>query len=245
MASREVRIQRDDGPLSSVSIELYAPSLMGDEEWSCRYRIVGLRRTPIDEASVGIDGIQATHLAIQMIANWMLNAENEPGQQVLWPEGAEYDNLELCERSRRSRSPGHGVRSRADAMLDWEIEEALSAVRDDPDGAGRAFRRLRRRAARRQSSDDVIRCLFGLLAVARRKNDPSAALRVVRAISTQQPSWENLLTCARELGKHGRDEEARALYAKALPQIEEGTSLYRFVESKLVGEADRPEGGSA
>lgn len=233
IASRELRAQRDDGTTVVIHIDLYGSRPEAEGEWHCRYRIVGLTRRPIDESSVGIDGIQAVHLAIQQIANWISIYENDPGIRIQWSEGSEFNNLELCRKPHSTRRAEPGVRSRAEAFLDWEIDEAFSIVRNDPDAAERAFKRMRRRAARRGSIDAVVLCLSGLLAVARRKRDVKTALRMVTAIATTSPTRENMLACAKELHEHGRDAEARVWYEKVLPQLEEGTSLHRFVSSRL------------
>lgn len=233
VASRQLRIQRGDETISTIHIEIYSPTLEDEEEWHCRYRIVGLTSRPIDESSVGVDGIQALHLTIQRIANWMSVMENEPGCNIQWPEGSSFDNAELCEKASGPQHTGANARSRAEAILNWEIKAAFSVVRNDPDGAKLMFQRLRRRAVRRGLTEESVHCLYGLLAVARQKRDTKRALKVATIIAERQPSIENMLMCANEFTKHGQDDAAGMWYERVLPQLEEGTSLYQFVSKKL------------
>lgn len=234
IARRELRRQMDDGTIVPIYIEIFAPVAAEDgAEYRCRYRIEGLKSQPIDQVSMGLDGIQALHLSIQTIASWLAAASNDIGVLIQWENGETYDNLELCTESTATRLSSARAPGDAEASLDREIEAAYASIRTDPSGAERAFKRLKRRAVRHNLIKQTTSCIHGQLAVARAKHDSKAALRFARIIVEREPSVENILMFTRELEKGGRPEETRQWYERALTMIDKETSLYSFIAKKL------------
>jgi hypothetical protein len=233
IAIRHLRICRKDKTPEPIQIELYAPAEAANKaEYHCFYRITGLKKKIIEEESVGVDGIQAIHLCVQMIANWISIVSSDSGVEIQWNEGSVFDNLELCRQARPLRQGSTRV-IQSGAVLEREIHRAFSIMRNDPDSAERVFKRIRRRARRSGLIHQAMQCLYGQLAITRIKDDEKAELRLARIIAEHQPTAENIIVVANELEKRGRLQEVPKLYERALALLDEGTKLHEFVAGKL------------
>jgi hypothetical protein len=234
IATRHLRMKRRDGTAVPIRIEVYAPTAAADGiEYRCRYRIIGSKQRPIEQASVGVDGIQAIHICIQMIATWMSVLRHDHGAELEWPEGSPFDNLEHCQERGRPQRDERTTTIRSDPSIDRELRNALTIMRDTPDDAERTFKRLRRRALRLGLIHQAMQCLHGELANARLRDNREAELKIARTIANSQPSAENLVVVASELEKRGRLGEARKWYERAFAVADEGSHLYEFLTGKL------------
>lgn len=241
IASRELRVQRDDGTIvvdsagtvRPILIEIYAPVQEQDSTtYVCRYKITGLTRREIESSTAGVDAIQAMHLCIIAVATWMEVGAREAGGRIEWADGGSFNNLELP----RGASSGAGERATGrpyDKSLGRDISAALAGIIEAPRVARESLRKLRRIAFHRGLADQVIKCLEGELAVARAVDDADEELKALRALARHVPSAANLAALAGELEMRGQHEAARIEFMRAASVVEDGSELESMLIDKL------------
>lgn len=70
---------------SDVLICLWAPQRYSDVEYHCPYKIDGLEK-PVQRFSRGIDGFQATILALEIIHAYLKNSQHAKDGKLEWLE---------------------------------------------------------------------------------------------------------------------------------------------------------------
>jgi len=85
---RTLKLDQD----KEVHVDLFEPELEPDGDYICRYTVSGLSK-PLSGDSMGIDAIQALHIALQLIGNRLYSMEEFKSKRLTWEGSVDSSDL--------------------------------------------------------------------------------------------------------------------------------------------------------